>query len=54
MAVLVWMAAETPLDNVGQTATSVPLMNRKATAVWIFVSLELVRIGKMKSFRRDA
>lgn len=42
MAVLVlsvvWLAAETLLDNVGQTATSVPLIRRKATATWIFIA----------------
>lgn len=42
MAVLVlsvvWLAAETLLDNVGQTATSVSLIRRKATAMWIFVA----------------
>lgn len=52
MAVLVlsvvWMAAETLLDNVGQTATCLPLMKRKATATWIFVSLEL-ELAKWKA-----
>lgn len=34
---VVWLAAEKTLDHVGQTATSVPLIRKKATAMWIFV-----------------
>lgn len=34
---VVWLAAEKTLEHVGQTATSVPLIRKKVTAMWIFL-----------------